>query len=327
MGEILKKINTQYGLNISSSEMVDKGFLSKNYILTGETTKYFLKKYRFNKEEKIQEIHAAKQYFADGGIPVILPIVNNVGQTYFSFEDGYYAIFPCINGRHIERGNLTEAATISLGEMLGKMHLRSKKSTLSIQDHFNGWDEGKFIAQAEQLISIINAKEKLDEFDINALEGIHIRKELIQANTVTFEDLAIPNNCLIQGDYHDENVFFDENDHVQYVFDFEKVSYAPRVFELIRSMMYMFFNETLEIQRIELARLYIEVYSKMYPISKEELQKGLKLHYLRQLHSFWVESEHYINKNYRVDQFLVGKYKSTQYLSKNLNVLADKLFT
>ena len=325
MQEIILKINKLYNIQIHSTDKVEKGFLSENYILTDISKKYFLKRYRFNIEEKIIEIHTAKQYFADGGIPVILPILNNEQKTYFYFEGGYFALFPFIDGSHIERDSLTETATISLGEMLGKIHLRGKESTLPRKDVFTGWDKEKLIARADQLIAIINEKEELNEFDRNALEGVNFRKKLIESNTAVFEDLGIPSNCLIHGDYHDTNIFFDDSGNVEYVFDFEKVTYAPRVFELVRSMIFMFFDGTMEKQKIALARLYIESYSKIYPISKEELQAGFKLFYLRQLHGFWVETEHYINKNYRVDHFLSSGYKSAKYLSENLDELVEKL--
>jgi hypothetical protein len=39
------------------------------------------------------------------------------------------------------------------------------------------------------------------------------------------------------------------------------------------------------------------------------------------LHGSWVQSEHYLKNNYRVDQFLFGKFKLIKYLSEHLNEL------
>jgi homoserine kinase type II len=329
MEDLLKKINALYEVQVYSPEKVAKGFLSENHVLTdrsNKANKYFLKKYRFDNKEKIEEIHAAKKYFAQGGIPVILPILNNENATYFFFEEGYFALFPFIDGRHIDRDNLTETAAISLGETLAKIHLLGKESTLPMKDYFKGWNKEKFIAKADELAALIHEKSELDEFDTNALKSIEMRKSLIEANTFTFEDLHIPSDCLIHGDYHDANIFFDTEDNVEYVFDFEKVQYAPRVYELIRSLMYMFFDSAFSMQHLELGKLYIESYSTMYPISKEELRAGLKLFYLRQVHGFWVEGEHYINHNYRVDQFLISGYNSVKYLTEHFDELEKALF-
>ncbi|MES2224695.1 MAG: phosphotransferase [Patescibacteria group bacterium] len=329
MEDLLKKINTLYEVQVYSPEKVAKGFLSENHVLTGrsdKTKKYFLKKYRFDNKEKIEEIHATKKYFADGGIPVILPILNNENKTYFFFEEGYFALFPFIDGRHIDRDDLTETAAISLGETIAKIHLLGKDSTLFMKDHFKGWDKEKFLVKADQLAALIHEKKEFDEFDRNALKSIEMRKALIEANTFTFEDLHIPSDCLIHGDYHDANIFFDDEDYVEYVFDFEKVQYAPRVYELIRSLMYMFFDSAFSMQHIGLGKLYIESYSKVYPISKDELRAGLKLFYLRQVHGFWVEGEHYINHNYRVDQFLISGYNSVKYLTEHFDELEKELF-
>lgn len=124
MENLISKINHLYGLQLHSSEKVTKGFLSENHILLSDNNKYFLKKYRFDRQERIEEIHSAKKYFADGGIPVILPITNTEGNTFFLFENGYFALFPFVSGIQLERGTLTDTAIISLGKMLGKIHYR-----------------------------------------------------------------------------------------------------------------------------------------------------------------------------------------------------------
>ena len=48
--------------------------MSENYKISTKDKDYFLKKYRFNDKEKIQEVHSSKKYFCEGGIPVIMPI-------------------------------------------------------------------------------------------------------------------------------------------------------------------------------------------------------------------------------------------------------------
>ena len=75
-----------------------------------------------------------------------------------------------------------------------------------------------------------------------ALEDIKIRKFLVESNSINFEDLELKNDHLIQGDYHTGNLFFDNYNHVSSVFDFEKARYAPRVFELVRSLIHIFFH-------------------------------------------------------------------------------------
>ena len=117
MENLISEINSLYSLQLHSPEKVNKGFLSENHIFQGDN-KYFLKRYRFDKQDRIEEIHSAKRYFADGGIPVILPITNTKGNTLFFFENGYFALFPFVSDIQLERGYLTDTAVISFGEML-----------------------------------------------------------------------------------------------------------------------------------------------------------------------------------------------------------------
>jgi hypothetical protein len=98
MEGLIKEINRRYCLKAHFINKVDKGFLTENHILFDSTNKYFLKRYRFDKKEKIEEIHNAKKYFAQGGIPVILPIIHKEGNTFLFFDGAYFALFPFVDG-------------------------------------------------------------------------------------------------------------------------------------------------------------------------------------------------------------------------------------
>lgn len=327
MDEILAQINRLYGLQVHSFEKVAKGFLTENHVLIEGDKKYFLKRYRFDKREKIEEIHSAKKYFADDGIPIILPIVNKENSTFFFFDGGYFALFPFVVGRHMERDGLTDLSIISLGEMLARIHLLGKDSNLPIQEKFQEWDKEKILAKFDSIIDVINKKEKLDDFDKLALKDIEMRQSLVETNTMIFEDLNLQCDHLIHGDYHKQNVFFDEYGYVFSVFDLEKVMYAPRMFELIRSIMIIFFGENFETENISKAKLYLHSYLNIYPASLEMLQTGFKLYYLRMLHGSWIQNEHYLKNNNRVDVFLLNDFNRIKYLSENYDEFESKLFS
>ncbi len=117
--------------------------------------------------------------------------------------------------------------------------------------------------------------------------------------------------------------FFDDLDAVSRVFDFEMVAYAPKVFELVRFLMFMFLQKDSGNTPTAQAKLYLESYIKIYPISKEEIRTGFTLYYLRMLHGFWAQNEHYIHNNFRVDQFLLAQFNSIKYLFKHLEELKN----
>ncbi len=325
MKEILAKINKLYGINVSSSEKVAKGFLSDNYFLSDGMRKFFLKKYRFNNSNRIVEIHASKKYFADSGIPVILPISLLDGNTFFEDDGAYYALFPFIEGRHIEINEITETSIVSLGRMLGKIHLLGKESKLVVEDRFKIESEEKTFKKIEDILIKISEVSIPSEFDKIAFENVQLKKALLLKNTLTFDSLGLGCDHLIHGDFCYHNVFFDDNDKVKWVFDFEKTNYSPRTYELFKSMVYSFLSTDItEVNLID-ARKYIDAYSSIYPISKDEIKSGLQLYFIKSIHSFWVESEHYLKGNVRVDHFLFNDNNRIKYLSDNLDVLISVL--
>ncbi len=327
MGEILGEINELYDLKLEFLEKVTKGFLSENHVLIDTVTskKYFLKRYRFDNKEKVEQIHIAKKYFFEKGIPVIMPLNTKEETTFFHCNESYFALFPFIEAKHFERNELSDKAIVSLGEMLAKIHLAGNDALVPIQERFAGWNKNKLLERIAELRSVIIKTESLDEFDIQALRDIDLRESIITSNKTTFEDLDLPSDHLIHGDYHGGNVFFDDEDRISHVFDLEKSLFAPRMFELFRSTVFIFFGDTFSEQSIDKARLYIQAYVSVYPASKEELRKGLTLFYLRFVHGLWVQTEHYLKANTRVDQFLSQDYERIKYLSENLDSLADKL--
>ncbi len=325
MKNLISEINRLYGLNINFSEKITKGFLSENHILHGDNKKYFLKRYCFDKKERIEEIHSVKKYFANGGIKVILPITNIEGNTFFIFENGYFALFPYVSDIQLERGSLTDTAIISLGETLGKIHLLGKDSNLLIEERFKAWNKEKTLEKIEMIYTELRKKNNLTDFDKLALEILKIKERLIKENSIIYEDLKFLSDHLIHGDYLDHNVFWGSDNRVSFVFDFEKTEYSPRIYELWRSLMYIFLSTDITTKDIRRAKLYLTSYKNIYPTTRDELTRGLKLFYLKSIHGVWVENEHYINNSDRVNEFLYSNYNRIKYLSDNLDTLEKQL--
>lgn len=325
MDALLVHINKLYGLELLSYEKVVRGFLSENHVLIQKDKKFFLKRYRFEEKDRIEEIHLSKKYFAKGGVPVILPLTNRNQETFFFFDGGYFALFPFVHGRQLERGSLTNAAAKSLGEMLGKIHLLGKEARLPIKERFKPWNKKKILEKISTIELQIKKIKNLNNFDRLALKNVELKKNLVLANSTTYEDLDLPSNHLIHSDYLEQNVFFDDSDNVSHVFDFEKTDYSPRMYELFRSIMYSFFHKDFSEGNFKKAKLFLNSYLKVYPTSKNELKKGLKLFYLKSIHAAWVEGEHYLKGNTRVDDFLEQDFYRINYLSKHFQEFEGKM--
>lgn len=322
MESLLLKISQLYELcNLTILERVSKGFLSENYILTDSTKKYFLKKYRFDNEKRIREIHSVKKYFADGGIPIILPILTHDGASFFANDGNYHALFPFVYGRQLEKNIHTKQSIAALGKTLGLIHLRGKKSDLKIDDFFKAWNKEDSLNKITVIEKKIQETNLATDFDKLAWQTITLKKRFVELNARTYDSYINFNDHLLHGDYVDHNVFFNDDDEIIHVFDFEKTGYGPRSYELFRSMIYTLFREKINEETIERAKIYLDSYLNAYPMSQEERASGIQIFYLKSIHSLWIESEHYLKNNTRIDCFLQEDFQRITYLSKNIDGL------
>src|SRR3989344_1982015 len=115
-------IEKKFGLKLSLVGKIPGGYLSENYTLTDGDKKYFLKKHRHTDVNQVEGVCLAEQFFAEGGVPVILPLHTAQGALFFEHEKSFYSLYPFVAGRHIERGTLPEPAAISLGSTLATLH-------------------------------------------------------------------------------------------------------------------------------------------------------------------------------------------------------------
>jgi Ser/Thr protein kinase RdoA (MazF antagonist) len=332
MNELLQTLSELYSPQdpFLETENVDKGVLSINKIVFTHSKKYFLKQYRTSLSEKgVQEVHAVKQFFAGKGIPVILPLAHKNNATYFIFENRIYALFPFLEGRHIEREDLTPTAIKNIGIVQAKMHIIGKDIPFQVSDKLKPWDKENFFQEKLEVVAILNTIERKSEFDVVALEAIALKENLIQKNNKAFNDFDLGPLHLVHGDFLDHNMFFNDKDEIEYIFDFEKAELCPRAFEITRSLLLMFlqsiFNEKTRDASYEKAKLFLDSYNSIYPINATHLRQGIEVYYLKTVHSLWIEKEHYLKNNIRTDTFLPNQMMYLKYYTEHLHEVCDRL--
>lgn len=318
--EVLNAVGESYGLsNLEFISKVTEGYLSNNFVIENDGKKYFLKQYRYTDLEKIKEIHRVKFFFSEGGIPVILPLKNRAGDFISPIDGKFYSLFPFIEGRIIRRKGRSDKAFASAGEMLARIHLLSINGIPDItSSYFNFWSKEEFFAELKLVEEAMKIERAEDPFDTPARESMAYKADLAEKNTIFFEDLNLHRDHIIHGDYHGNNLFYDESDAVQWVFDIEKATIAPRSFELARCIDFMCFAGNFEEENFADARVFLSSYSATYPIEKKEVEAGFTAFYLKLVYNLWVEKEHYLDKNNRVDLFLESDLVKLKYYSKHL---------
>lgn len=326
--ELIAYISEIYNIPTLSEKSgeVTAGTLSVSTVLWNGKDRFFLKQYRDQfTEDRVKDVHHVKQYFSDGGIPVILPLQTRLGSTYFTFGGHMYALFPFINETHLDRSDMPQKAMENMAIMLGKIHLLGKNSSIKINRTFKPWNKQKMLDIAEKIDAIIKGKKSHDDFDTLAKEDIDIKVELVKKNTKVFEDFNIGELHLTHGDYHDHNLFFNDKEDITHVFDFEKTDMSPRCYELIRSMHFTCLDGNITDEKIENAKLYLKAYNTAYPISKDEFSQGMQVYFLKMIHSLWILEEYYLGNNYRPSIFLAKNIDTLKYMQVHLDELTKKL--
>jgi len=317
-------IENLYGLKLAFVEKVEGGFLSDNFVLNNGEAKYFLKKHRHTTQTTVDGISKSERFFAEGGIPVIVALPTADGEDYFEYNSNFYSLYPFVIGRQIPRGTLSVEAARSLGTMLANIHLLGKGGAAFVTDHFRPWNKEKCLARIAAIKSEVVKENPRSDFGNMVLKNLELKKQAVLANIVAYEQLSIKDDHLLHGDYFCDNVFFDDAGEVAWVFDFEKAQWGPALFEMFRSLLVSFLSIPTE-DNLTVAREYLRAYLKTYPADQQQLQDAWIALYLKQVHSVWIEEEHYIKHSTRPDSILPSEYARNQYHFANRDRIFDFL--
>ncbi len=230
----------------------------------------------------------------------------------------FYSLFPYIEARQLERGELTDIEIASMGRMLGRIHLAGKDASLQVEkEGFKPWDETAFRKAAQSYLEHIAQILEPTGYDQLAKENLELKLSLVGEDMRQYQEFDLAKDHFIHGDYLHHNLFFDKKGEVSHVFDLEKSQYASRSYELIRSLLYSIMDPDMTDESLRRARLYLSAYQEMYPINLDEIEKGMEIFFLKSIRGLWMEKELYTLNNRRPEQFLGHEIARTNFLSVN----------
>lgn len=325
--KMIAELNKMYGLELKRVvKKVEGGFLSDNLIVGNDDDKFFLRKYRDKYTlDEVENIHKSKQFFYDHGIPIIMPLKTKNGKTIVNIDNSYYGLFPFVSAKILSKEEISNDAIGSIAQMQAKMHLLSRKSLPQVTDRKTGiWNKEKAISDMATIEKVLSKKKKMDKFDEIASKCMKLKKNIILNNKIRFEDLKLKFDHLVHGDFHCYNLFYDDKNHVKYVFDLEKTDIAPRAFELARAIDFVCLHQG-EKDSVAKAGHYLKSYREIYQISNQEFRSGFIMHYLKSAHTLWIEKNHYLENNLRTDVFYEDDYNKLRYFSKDLEKILDEI--
>ena len=248
-------------------------------------------------------------------MPVILPIKTKGGKLHANYNDDVYTLYPYIeNYIQPNRNELTDKQITSMALLLAELHIKGGQAQNVFKNEEKpSWDKVKTLRKIDEICCLIGNSE----FDKIAREILNIRKNFIENNSILYEDLNIQSTTLLHGDYHEQNLFFDQNDKILHIFDFEKACFGSPYSELVRTILLVCFNHEYKPNNFRKAKLFLNFYASKIKLDPLILDKAFTAQIIKMFHSTWIEGEHYINKNSKLDKLLLPNLESLKFLEIN----------
>jgi homoserine kinase type II len=328
MKELTKDITDKLEANYSIGQVlktgkVEGGRMGNNFWIETTDGKYFLREYRMSETDRITEIHNAKSYFYERGIPTVRPIKTKGGETFFVENGKIYALFPFVGGISVKRMELSDDNLAVMGNFLARLHRAGENPPAFFEKKEKVWNKDNFLKKAEAHTRRIKDKSVLDDFDTLALRKLTTQMKLVgkwdesYAATYPFH--------ITHNDFHHENIFFDKSGNIAYIFDWEKAQLATRAKEVARALEINVFEAGFNDDTFRRAKVFLDAYRAVYPLPREEFRDGVKKRYGGLIHSTWIEDEHYDRENFRVDQFLIHDLNRITLYADSMDAFVERL--
>ncbi|MEM7034445.1 MAG: phosphotransferase, partial [Chloroflexota bacterium] len=278
--------------------------------------------------------HRAKHFFAQGGLPIVLPLKDMAQEAIIEYNQTYASLFPFVSGRHLVRGGLSQSALQSMAYRQAQSHRLTIEKTIPDKmpvDRIGQWNRDDVVHRAEAILQQIQQKPVTTPFDKLAQTVLALKLRLISQQALPSKTFDLKPDHLIHGDYHEANLFFDAQDNVSHIFDLEKARLSARLLELVRCVEFTCFSDGSQSgyayadRNFQAANTYLKQYHAYYPFDLSHLKQAYLVRYWDAVHSLWIEEEHYQHDNQRVDGFLPGTLQKLRYLSKHQNQFIERI--
>lgn len=270
-------------------------------ILETKEARYVLRAYKYALKERQRIVceHALTTYVQAHGFSAIAPLALPSGETILEYEGRFYALFPYARGQQISRQHLTSPEMISaMGQCLAHLHRILNRypydNILPLSCHV---ERQETLSQIETLEATIQHKASLDTHDQQALMLLRQRREwLSTASPIDPQGFLALEQQVIHGDYQETNLFFAEK-QVSAIIDWDKACIAPRAYEILRTLHYVFHLDPVRCQ------IFLTAYRNVFPLSSDDLDEAAKFYGWLQDTSVWLYTAYYLKNNFRVAVF------------------------
>lgn len=279
---------------VQGHTFVHGGYMGQNYRIDTQRGVYFLKQYQNRINTIIHEIKTAEQYFASQGLPIILPIRDRYDREAFWLDGNWYSLFPFIDGISPSFGHVSQEQIVALARILAKFHLAGRRFPSRPFQLLRIGNRRKFNMEKVELERLLAQKTEHTSLDNRILEVLAKKEVLVHRNTLLPQDIPLPYDCLLHGDFQYLNTFMNELDEVIHVYDLERASMGPSAYEVVRSLILNCFDDGWEEKNFVLGRAYLASYREHAPLTRQEFRHAVELYTYSITHMTWIEARYIV---------------------------------
>lgn len=332
--EYIAILADEYGLpNLNFVGVSDKGVSSHNVIMEAEDgRRFFVKQYKEDDAERRESSNLVERHVAaNSSIPVVLPLETTDGVSQMYVGDKMYAVFPFQDHNDSLPEDQVEKKkqNYELAKTLGTIHSVSMDNLDERIDVIDRWNPGgvaDLVAHLEMIEGTIRNKEELDEFDKKALKTISQRKEIL--GVLDGEGSVSVADAICHGDYHSQNVLFDNDYNVTGVIDWDICAKSDPYIDFLNTFKMTIIGrkyETYQEERKETAKAFIKGYldGLASDFDRDRLRNAAKTLTQVIAGSSWPLDEHYFMDYTKADGHLEKELDKAKFFSENADNIVE----
>ncbi|HRY82859.1 MAG TPA: aminoglycoside phosphotransferase family protein [Candidatus Moranbacteria bacterium] len=322
---LLDKISKEYNLpRLSFLREPRKGISTKNIIASTEDGgEYFIKRYKKADLDKIENSEKSARFISENSdIPVVSSLKNKKGELHLAISGQQYSIFPFISNEETRPNSEVERIiyTRNLGEMLGRIHLVSRKvsipKTIKTIEAWNLDDRARSVLEYEKILKFIGEKDSPDEYDKKAKKFINLKSSLLKKNKFAKRENQPAFVC--HGDYHGRNILFDGRWNIIGICDWDISGIGNPYSEFIRSFNMIVIRRDFDHieDKKDQAKVFINGYVKEcgFVFDLTKLEYAIEAWYEKLLTIQWPLTDHYYLNHNKTDSSLYSEYDKVIFL-------------
>lgn len=274
------------------------GVLNRSFVIDAVSGRYVLRGYHYTERGPIEHEHDLIAFAHQRGVPTLIPIALPSGAMLAVCDGLYYALFPFAAGMQRVRGTLDCADAAAMGRCLGHMHLvlgnfpheRARQLRLDMAN-------AATFAMMDRIQQAIDAQATYGNDEANTIAIMQGMRKYIERTPAPFEALDALPRQILHGDYHERNVFFEQGE-VSAVIDWEQALFAPRGWEIMRTLLFVWDLALAE------SVAFLDAYQRVCPLPCAELDLAARWFAWSRGHNLWVYQAVYLEGNDRARQLI-----------------------